>query len=76
MQDVNETRRRLEKENPDFRRLLRKHREFEDRLEELNSHIYLSPDEQYEAMKLKKLKLALKDKMEILIRQRNADNPH
>ena len=76
MQDLNETRQRLEKEDANFRRLLRKHREFEDRLEELNSHIYLSPDEQYEAAKLKKMKLALKDQMEILIRQSSGGSAH
>ena len=54
MHDLMDARRRLEKEDATFRRLSRKHREFESRLDELNSYRYLSRDEQYEAMKLKK----------------------
>ena len=63
------TRRQLARENPDYQRLARKHEEYDARLRELRSHRYLSDEEQMEEVRLKKLKLALKDQMEAIVRR-------
>ena len=61
--------RRLAQENADYRRLARKHQQFERQLLELRSRRYLSADEQFEEVKIKKMKLALKDRMEWIVRR-------
>ncbi len=48
--------------------LQRQHRDHERRLEELLQHASLSPDEELEAKRLKKLKLHIKDQIEVLRR--------
>ena len=45
-----------------------KHQDHERRLEELRSRAFLTPDEEIEEKRLKKLKLYLKDQMERLRR--------
>jgi hypothetical protein len=48
--------------------LRRQHQGHEKRLEELNNKAWLTPEEEIEAKRLKKLKLRLKDEMERLRR--------
>jgi len=43
--------------------LLHQHREYERRLEELNNKSWLTPDEELEAKRIKKLKLQIKDRL-------------
>ena len=69
MQGLAETRERLEKEDARFRRLVEEHRQFSKRLDELQTRRWLSDDEQIEAVKLKKMKLAVKDEMETMLRR-------
>ena len=51
-----------------FRRLYEEHREYERRLAELNQKSLLSQDDEIEEKKIKRHKLALKDRMEELLR--------
>ena len=53
----------------EFRQLAHKHHQLEERLHELTAKNYLSGPEQLEEITLKKRKLQLKDKMEIIVRR-------
>jgi uncharacterized protein YdcH (DUF465 family) len=57
--------------NDEFRRLALEHSDYGKKLEGLSTRPFLTPEEQLEEVKLKKLKLRLKDQMEgILSRYR------
>ena len=62
--------------NEEYRQLVSKHHELEDRLHELTAKHYLSEPEQVEEVTLKKKKLQLKDRMEVLMRRRRQDQAH
>lgn len=53
----------LSRESEEYRRLSEKHQSFEEKLKSLNARHILSEEEKLEAVKLKKRKLALKDRM-------------
>lgn len=69
MGSVTEIRERLAREDANFQRLKHKHLEYEQRLQELRERRYLTDDEKLEEVRLKKLKLALKDEMEQIVRR-------
>ena len=48
----------------EFRRLADEHSKYSQRLESLTTKKYLSEDEKFEEVRLKKLKLRVKDEME------------
>jgi len=54
--------------NQEFRELASKHHSLDDRLHELESKHYLSDAEQFEEVSLKKRKLQVKDRMELMMR--------
>lgn len=62
----------LYEQNQEYRSLFDEHRSLESRLNELSSHRYLSDSEQMEEVTLKKKKLALKDKMQELLRRHHS----
>ena len=55
--------------NEQYRRLREEHARYATQLDILNTKSHLSADEQAEEVRLKKLKLRLKDQMELLVRQ-------
>ena len=53
----------------EFQRLVQEHSQYSQRLETLTQKRYLSDDEKMEEVRLKKLKLRLKDQMQDIERQ-------
>jgi uncharacterized protein YdcH (DUF465 family) len=60
--------------NEDFRRLVQEHSQYSQRLESLLQKRFLSEDEKLEEVRLKKLKLRLKDQMEAIEREFRRDH--
>ncbi len=58
--------------NAQYRRLHEEHARYASQLAQLAAKTYLSEEEQVEEVRLKKLKLRLKDQMEMLVRQAQA----
>lgn len=61
--------------DPELKRYMEEHEEFEKKLEELNRRIFLTPEEEVERKKIQKLKLAGRDRIEaILAKYRSPNN--
>ena len=61
--------------NEEYRQLATQHHELDDRLHELTSKHYLSDSEHVEEVNLKKRKLQLKDRMELIARTYRSEHP-
>ena len=59
--------------NEEFSRLAKEHSEYKRKLEELYSHPHLTDGDRIEEIRLKKLKLSLKDQMEMLLQRYKRD---
>lgn len=53
----------------DFRRLAQKHHQYDEQLEKLVHKMHLSEQEKIEEVNLKKMKLHVKDQMEVMIQK-------
>ena len=67
--EAQEVKNLLLKENEHYRHLAERHHELDDRLHELTDKHYLTANEQFEEITIKKRKLALKDQMEQMARE-------
>jgi uncharacterized protein YdcH (DUF465 family) len=73
--NVHELKELLLKTDEEFRQLATQHHQLDDRLHELSGKAYLSEIDQVEEVKLKKLKLQLKDRMEDILRRHRSEPP-
>lgn len=55
--------------DPEYQRLSEEHARYAAQLDQLASKRYLNEQEQMEEIRLKKLKLRLKDQMEVLVQR-------
>ena len=55
--------------NPEYRRLREIHLRYASQLDQLTTKSFLTEEERLEEVRLKKLKLRVKDQMEVLVRQ-------
>jgi uncharacterized protein YdcH (DUF465 family) len=62
--------------DPEFKRLAEQHWQCESQLEEILNSPYLSSEALIQEVTLKKLKLRLKDQMELIIAQRQSPFEH
>lgn len=67
--EVQDVKSLLLQNNDQYRQLAEQHTQLDHRLHELTDKQYLSPTEQVEEVTLKKRKLALKDRMEVMARE-------
>ena len=67
--DAQEVKNLLLQSDQQFRQLAEQHHQLDDRLHQLIEKHYLSDTEQFEEVTLKKKKLALKDRMESIVRE-------
>lgn len=73
---VNSVREQLLASHDEFRRLAQEHAQYSQRLESLIDKRYLSEDEKVEEVRLKKLKLRIKDQMEMIEQQHKREQVH
>lgn len=65
---------RLRTESSEFQQLEQEHRKLDNELMSFETHVYLSPEEEFERRRLQKLKLAAKDRMMEMIRRIKTGN--
>lgn len=73
---VDSVREQLLASHDEFRRLAQEHAQYSQRLDLLIEKRYLNEDEKVEEVRLKKLKLRIKDQMESIAQQHFRDKTH
>ncbi len=53
--------------DPELKRFMDEHEDYERKLEEWNRRVYLSPEEEMERKRIQKLKLAGRDRIETIL---------
>ena len=74
--EAQEVRNLLLRTDEQYRQLVERHHQLDNRLHELTGKHYLSASEQLEEVTIKKRKLALKDQMEQIARGYTAESGH
>ncbi len=67
--DFEELKRQLLQSDEEYRRLATRHHDLDEQIHTLTTRHYLSEPEQVEEVRLKKVKLQLKDQMESILRR-------
>ena len=65
---------KLRTQDPEFQQLEQEHRQLDQKLMAFETHVYLSPEEEFERRRLQKLKLAAKDRLTDMIRRYKSGN--
>ena len=65
---------KLIKKDETLKHCMEQHQEYERRLEEFNRQIYLSPEESMERKRIQKLKLAIRDKIQLILSEHRGDH--
>jgi uncharacterized protein len=73
---VDPVREQLLASHEEFRRLAQEHTQYSQRLTSLIEKRYLTEDEKLEEVRIKKLKLRLKDQMHMIEQQYRRSQPH
>ena len=60
---------KIREENPEYQQLEQEHQKLESTLVVIETHRYLTPEEEVERKRIQKLKLAAKDRMMDIIRR-------
>jgi uncharacterized protein YdcH (DUF465 family) len=73
---VDSVREQLLASHDEFRRLAQEHTQYSQRLRSLTEKRYLTEDEKVEEVRLKKLKLRVKDQMQVIEQDYKRAQPH
>ena len=73
--DFEELKRQLLQSDEEYRQLATRHHDLDEQIHTLTARHYLTEPEQLEEVRLKKVKLQLKDQMENILRRHRADAP-
>ena len=76
MMKEEEIKERLMSANPEFRRLVEEHREYEGKLAEIQNRHHITDQDRLEEINLKKKKLHLKDQMNSMIQRFRIELSH
>ena len=76
--DFEELKRQLLQSDEEYRQLATRHHDLDEKIHHLTDRAYLTQPEQFEEVRLKKVKLQVKDQMENILRRHRMDSgtPH